>query len=104
MFRNDGSSFVDVAEELSSRLSMRVIFRLMAMSPMVQSAEKGAYPEVLCATEGGLKQKALYGPTGRMEWVGPVGEGTLEPYALEKPVIEKLWTLSERETGFEWSI
>ena len=45
----------------------RVMFRLMSMSPMVQSAKKGAHPEVMCATENGLDRRALYGPTGRNE-------------------------------------
>ena len=88
----------------SGSLATRIMFRLMSLSPMVQSAEKGSWPEVMCATEEGLEQRALYGPTGRMEWVGPVGRGTLEPHAYEKPVMERLWGLSERETGFEWGI
>jgi NAD(P)-dependent dehydrogenase (short-subunit alcohol dehydrogenase family) len=88
----------------SGNLVTRVMFRLMSMSPMVQSAEKGAYPEVMCATEDGLAQKALYGPTGRNEWVGPVGKGTLEPFAYDKPVMERLWSLSEKETGFDWKL
>ena len=88
----------------SGGLATRIIFKLMSLSPMVQSAEKGAYPEVMCATEDGLEQRALYGPTGRMEWVGPVGKGTLEPYAYDKPVMDKLWSRSEKETGFEWNI
>jgi len=56
----------------------------MSLSAMVQAAEKGAYPEVMCDTEDGLVQRALHDPTGRMEWVGPVGKGTLEPYACEE--------------------
>ena len=32
---------------------------------MVQSAEKGSYPEIMCATEPNLDQKGFYGPTGR---------------------------------------
>ena len=88
----------------SGSLITRIVFKLMSLSPMVQSAEKGAYPEIMCATEDGLEQRALYGPTGRMEWIGPVGQGTLEPYAYDKPVMEKLWTRSERETGFKWNI
>jgi hypothetical protein len=80
------------------------MFRLMSLSPMVQSAEKGSYPEVMCATQDGLEQRALYGPTGRMEWTGPVGKGTLEPYAYDKAVITKLWDRSEKETGFQWNI
>ena len=75
----------------------------MTKSPMVQSAEKGAYPEVMCATEHGLEQRAFYGPTGRMEMVGPVGMGTLEPYAVEKHVMAKLWDVSEQATGFNWA-
>jgi hypothetical protein len=83
----------------SGNLMTRAMFKLMSMSPLVQSAERGSWPEVMCATESGLDQRALYGPTGRMEWVGPVGQGTLEPYAYEKPVMERLWELSQKETG-----
>ena len=88
----------------SGSMTMRFIFGLMSMSPMVQSAEKGSYPEVMCATEDDLEPKALYGPTGRMEWVGSVGKGTLEPFALDKSVSAKLWEVSEQATGFEWSL
>lgn len=88
----------------SGNLMTRVMFRLMSMSPMVQSAEKGAYPEVMCATEDDLEQRALYGPTGRNEWVGPVGKGTLEPFAYDKTVTARLWDLSEQETGFGWKL
>lgn len=90
--------------ETSGNLMTRFAFWLMTLSPMVQTAERGSYPEVMCATADGLEQRALYGPTGRMEWVGPVGKGTLEPFAHEKPVMERLWALSEKETGFEWTI
>ena len=55
----------------------------------------------MCATEGGLDLRALYGPTVRNEWVGPVGKRTLEPFAHEKPVMARLWSLSENETGFD---
>ncbi len=80
----------------------RFVWWLMTKTPMVQTAEKGAYPEVMCATEDGLEQRALYGPTGRMEAVGPVGRGTLEPHAHDKAVMERLWDLSETQTGFRW--
>ncbi len=88
----------------SGNLATRVMFRLMSMSPLVQSAEKGSYPEVMCATEDHLAPRALYGPTGRNEWVGPVGRGTLEPYAHEKATMVRLWELSEQETGFAWKL
>ena len=88
----------------SGNLVTRAMFKLMSMSPLVQSAEQGAYPEVMCATEDGLEPRALYGPTGRNEWVGPVGAGTLEPYAYDKAVMKRLWELSEEETGFHWEL
>ena len=88
----------------SGDLATRIMFRLMSLSPMVQSAEKGSWPEVMCATEDGLEQRALYGPTGRAEFVGPVGKGTLHPHAYDKPVMERLWALSEEETSLSWSL
>lgn len=86
----------------SGGLGTRIMFKLMSMSPLVQSAEKGAYPEVMCATQDGLEPRALYGPTGRMEWVGPVGRGTLEPHAYDKAVMTRLWARTEKDTGFSW--
>ena len=88
----------------SGNIVTRILWYLMTKSPMVQTAEKGAYPEIMCATESGLEERALYGPTGRMEMVGPVGKGTLEPYAVEKVVMTKLWDLSEQKTGLNWNL
>ena len=88
----------------SGGLLTRFAWWLMTKSPMVQTAEKGAYPEVMCATEHGLEQRALYGPTGRMEFVGPVRKGTLHPHAYDKPVMSKLWDVSEKATGFSWGV
>lgn len=88
----------------SGNLATRIMFGLMSLSPLVQSAEKGSWPEVMCATEDGLEQRALYGPTGRMEFVGPVGKGTLHAHAYDKAVMRKLWDVSEDATGFHWKI
>ena len=68
----------------SGNLMMRIMFRLMSMSPLVQSAEKGSYPALMCATEEDLDQKGFYGPTGFQNFVGPVGEQKLEPHAVDK--------------------
>ncbi len=89
----------------SGGLKDRIIFGLMSITPLVQSAEKGAYPEVMCATEAerNLNQKAYYGPTGRMQWTGPVGECKLEPFAQDKEVATKLWKISEKATNFKWN-
>lgn len=98
-----GSSATSLIDTSGNWLT-KTIFRLMALTPMVQTAEQGAFPEVMCATEEGLEQRALYGPTGRMEFVGPVGKGTLNAHAYDKDVMVRLWDVSEKATGFEWQL
>ena len=98
-----GSSATSLISTSGSRM-LRIIWWLMTKTPMVQTAEKGAYPEVMCATEERLQARALYGPTGRMEFVGPVGKGTLHPHAHDKAVMAKLWDVSEKATAFNWVI
>ncbi|WP_338762375.1 SDR family oxidoreductase [Bernardetia sp. ABR2-2B] len=88
----------------SGSLMMRIIFGLMKLSPLTQSAEKGAYPQLMCATEEDLEQKGFYGPTGRNNWVGAVGAHKLEPHAKNKAVAKRLWEISEKETGVKWNI
>ncbi|MBS9461575.1 SDR family oxidoreductase [Flagellimonas sp. 389] len=88
----------------SGSFMMKFIFNLMKLSPLTQSAEKGAYPQLMCATEPNLDQKGFYGPTGTSNWVGPVGAHKIEPHAKDKAVAKKLWELSENETGVKWNI
>ncbi len=87
----------------SGSLMMRITFGLMKLSPLTQSAEKGAYPELMCATEAELDEKGFYGPTGRSNWTGPVGEHKIEAHAKDKAVAKRLWDLSEKETGVKWN-
>lgn len=99
-----GSSATSLIKN-SGGLKDRIVFGVMSKTPLVQSAERGAYPEVMCATEAeeNLHQKAYYGPTGLMQWTGPVGECKLEPHAQDKPVMVKLWEVSEKAIGFQWN-
>lgn len=90
--------------DTSGSFMMKMIFGLMKLSPLTQPAENGAYPELMCATEPELDQSAFYGPTGRNYWVGPVGAHELKPHAKDKAVAQKLWDLSEKETGVVWNI
>ena len=90
--------------QTSGSLLMRVTWYLMTLSPFTQSAEKGSYPELMCATEDDLDQKGFYGPTGRGYWTGPVGECKLEPHAKDKAVAKRLWEVSEQATGFTWNL
>ena len=94
-----GASRTNLIKTSGSRL-MKVIFYLM--TPLTQAAENGAYPELMCATEENLDQKAFYGPTGRSNWVGPVGAHHIESHAKDKKVAKRLWDLSEKETGVNW--
>lgn len=87
----------------SGSLMMRIIFGLMKLSPLTQPAEKGAYPQLMCATEEHLEQSDFYGPTGRSNWVGPVGAHPIKPHAKDKAVAKKLWEVSEKATNFKWN-
>lgn len=94
-----GASRTSLIKTSGSKM-MQFIFYLM--TPLTQSAEKGAYPQLMCATEEDLDQKGFYGPTGRSNWVGPVGEHRIEPHAKDKATSTRLWELSEKETGVTW--
>jgi NAD(P)-dependent dehydrogenase (short-subunit alcohol dehydrogenase family) len=94
-----GASRTELSKEEAS-LFTRVLFLLL--SPLAQSAEKGSWPEVLCATEEELKTETYYGPTQRAEMVGRIGECPLEPHVLEQSTATKLWTVSEEKTGLRW--
>lgn len=88
----------------SGSFMMRFIWWLMTFSPMVQSAEKGSYPELMCATEKDLEQNRFYGPTGRSNWTGPVGAHKIEQHAVDKEASKRLWEVSEKETGIKWDL
>ena len=98
-----GASNTSLINE-KANLATRVSWSLMVKVGIAQSAEKGAYPEVMCATESNLKQRAYYGPTGIMNFGGPVGECKLETFVTDKEVLTKLWTLSEKQTSFTWML
>jgi len=73
------------------------------LSIFAQSAEKGSWPEVMCATEEGLEPAKYYGPT-RFAMVGPVGECALEDFALDQDMATQLWKVSEEKTSLEWQV
>ena len=95
-----GAARTTLAQE-EANLTTKILFKIL--SPFAQSAEKGSWPEVLCATEEGLEPEAFYGPTKRGEMAGPIGTCRLLPHVLDRGVAEKLWTVSEEKTGLAWS-
>ncbi|MCK5944867.1 MAG: SDR family oxidoreductase [Planctomycetes bacterium] len=89
---------MDTASTLN-KIVWSVLSRLIA-----QSAAKGSWPEVMCATEPGLGSRKLFGPTRRAQTVGPVDECPLEPLALDQEAATRLWTISEEKTGMRWGL
>lgn len=99
-----GASRTDLIKGENVSLFMKILWNLFFSPVIAQSAEKGSWPEVMCATEEGLESEKLYGPTKRAEMVGPVDECTIEELVLDQEVAAKLWTLSEEKTSFSWSV
>jgi NAD(P)-dependent dehydrogenase (short-subunit alcohol dehydrogenase family) len=98
-----GASDTSLIRE-SASLMTRISWAFMVKIGLAQTAEKGAYPEVMCATEENLKERAYYGPTGLMNFGGPVGEGKLESFVVQKDALTRLWALSEKETAIDWPL
>lgn len=98
-----GASRTSLINDKASR-SSRILFSIMSLLPIVQSAEKGSYPEVMCATEDGLDPQAYYGPTGTMNWSGPVGQCDIEAFVYDRSIASQLWTVSEQATGQRFDI
>ena len=96
-----GSSKTTLIRDDAS-FATRVMFKLIF--PFFQSAQNGAWPQVLCATEKGLEEETFYGATKRAESIGPIGKSTLHYFALDEEAAKKLWTVSEEKTGFKWSL
>ncbi|MEO9531361.1 MAG: SDR family oxidoreductase [Crocinitomicaceae bacterium] len=88
----------------SGSFMMKMIFGIMKLTPLTQPAENGAYPQLMCATEPNLDENGFYGPTGRSNWVGPVGAHEIKSHAKDKAASKRLWELSEKETGVSWEI
>lgn len=69
-----------------------------------QSAERGSWPTVLCATEDDIAPETYWGPTNRMDMVGPVGPNELDDVALDRDAATRLWTVSQEMTGVAWEL
>ncbi|MGL6258677.1 SDR family oxidoreductase [Vibrio sp. WXL210] len=96
-----GASRTNLLKDTASRFN-KALWSILSRV-IAQSAEKGAWPEVMCATEKGLSLNTLYGPTKRADTVGPVGECKLDKVALDQSMARELWTLSEQKTSLSWS-
>ena len=96
-----GASRTNLLQDTASTFN-KIVWSL-ASRVIAQSAEKGSWPEVMCATEEGLGAERLFGPTKRGQTVGPIDECPLDELALDSEMAAKLWTLSEQKTSLSWS-
>jgi NAD(P)-dependent dehydrogenase (short-subunit alcohol dehydrogenase family) len=96
-----GASRTNLLQDTASTFN-KIVWSL-ASRVIAQSAEKGSWPEVMCATEEGLGAERLFGPTKRGQTVGPIDECPLDKVALDSDMAAKLWTLSEQKTSLSWS-
>ena len=80
----------------------RCLWYIISSLPIVQTAEQGAFSQLMCATEPNLEQAAFYGPTGSLEFCGPVGRGTLEEFVFDEAVALQLWDVSTKATNSDW--
>jgi len=97
-----GASRTNLLKDTASafnKIAWAILSRVIA-----QSAEKGSWPEVMCATEEGLTPETLYGPTKRSETVGAIDVCALDPVALDQDMARQLWTISEEKTGLRWTL
>jgi NAD(P)-dependent dehydrogenase (short-subunit alcohol dehydrogenase family) len=97
-----GASRTNLLKDTASTFN-KIVWSILSRI-IAQSAEKGSWPEVMCATEDGLNPDALYGPTQRAETVGPVGECVLDEVALNREMAEKLWAVSEEKISLSWPL
>ncbi len=96
-----GASRTNLLKDTASTFNK--IVWAVASRVIAQSAEKGSWPEVMCATEEGLKPQALYGPTKRGDTVGAVDRCKLNELALNADAAAELWRVSEDKTSLTWS-
>ena len=97
-----GASRTNLLNDTASKFN-KLVWSVLA--PVVaQSAAKGSWPEVMCATEQDVEFEKLYGPTRRAQSVGPIGECPLDDCALDRDAAARLWTVSEKSTSLNWSV
>ena len=91
------TNLINNKANLATRLAWSVLSRF------AQSAEKGSWPQIMCATEDGLKSESYYGPT-KAQMVGPIDDGPLEEFVFDTDIAAKLWAVSEQQTSFTWHV
>jgi NAD(P)-dependent dehydrogenase (short-subunit alcohol dehydrogenase family) len=67
-------------------------------------AREAALPQVMAALDPGVSGGDYFGPQGFRELTGPPGRAKIMPWARDPEANSRLWELSKKLTGAEWSI
>lgn len=97
-----GASRTNLLKDTASTFN-KVLWALLSRI-IAQSAERGAWPEVMCAAQDQLPPLRLYGPTHRAQTVGPVAECPLDDVVLDRAMAARLWEISEQKTSISWPL
>ena len=92
------------ATELGRESPAVVQFSMKIGKPLLQSAAKGALPQLRAATDPDAVGGQYYGPDGFMEWRGNPVVVTSTERSHDRDLQQALWAESERLTGITWPI
>lgn len=66
---------------------------------LTQEPQRGAEPLLFAAADPAAEQGAYYGPTGFLEFVGPIGTARVPRRARDAAAAARLWDVAEQLTG-----
>jgi NAD(P)-dependent dehydrogenase (short-subunit alcohol dehydrogenase family) len=92
-----GGAKTELSRHVVSPVRARVYGALSRF--VTQSADDGAMPSLVAATDPALAGGAYVGPQGPLGLVGPPGPARLSPRARDPQTARRLWTVSEELTG-----
>lgn len=87
------------ATELGRESPALVKLSIKLSGPLLQSAAKGALPQLRAATDPAARGGEYYGPDGFMEWRGNPIVVTSSERSHDRDLQQALWAESERLTG-----
>ncbi|MEM7343492.1 MAG: oxidoreductase [Chloroflexota bacterium] len=83
---------------------VRMLVPVLALFMNVSNPAEGAEPSLYAALKSDVNAGDFIGPTGKEERTGVPGKVNLPPKAFDKVLNAKLWDLSEKELGIQFSI
>ena len=92
------------ATELGRNAPRLVQFSMKFSGLILQSAAKGALPQLRAATDPTAVRGEYYGPDGFMEWRGNPVVVTSSERSHDRELQQALWVESERLTDITWPI